>query len=388
MLMAPSRFRELLHKECEHTLTPEEAAEFAALLDDFKAKARPLYIACPVCNGGVTYSPRERATPWLCGQCGALLQEDASDITMHDWHEIDPTIEPMQLLGAFSLLVAGPGTVPCLRCGTAYPKNYSCCPELFLSALELFHSEMPSRRQAALDFLDTHSATLLNSLRGGFAKLFERHHCLSLRAAANKLSCGRELKLVLDYLPENPRLGSNGGYFAAIPSTFQDAILDSFRANKRLADGAVVQVPDEKLHVALDEHTNSIATIMKHVAGNLLSRWTDFLTTDGEKPDRDRDAEFVDTFRSRQELLDYWEQGWACLLAELNSLRPDDFTQSVMIRGMPHTLPLAIARSLGHTCYHVGQIVQLARHHAGDNWKTLTIPRGGSEQFNREHWGV
>src|SRR6516165_9663275 len=172
------------------------------------------------------------------------------------------------------------------------------------------------------------------------------------------------------------------------PSTeFMSAVINAFEANKRLADRAVEQVSDHKLHTALDVNTNSIAVIMKHVAGNLLSRWTDFLTTDGEKPWRNRDDEFVDTFRSREEILEYWERGWACLLKTLKSLKMDDLEKTVMIRGEPHSVPLALERSLGHTCYHVGQIVQVARIHVGDRWNTLTIPRGGSEQFNKANRG-
>src|SRR5688572_3614376 len=172
-----------------------------------------------------------------------------------------------------------------------------------------------------------------------------------------------------------------------IAAEFLSATINAFEANKRLADRAVAQVSDEKLHEALDENTNSIAVIMKHVAGNLLSRWTDFLTTDGEKPWRNRDDEFVDTFGSRAELLELWERGWACLLTTLRSLKPDDLEKTVTIRGEPHSVPLALARSLGHTCYHIGQIVQVARIHAGEKWNTLTIPRGGSEQFNKANWG-
>lgn len=171
-----------------------------------------------------------------------------------------------------------------------------------------------------------------------------------------------------------------------ISMIFLSAIIATFEANKRLADQAVQQIPDDKLHVALDSNTNSIAVIMKHVAGNLTSRWTDFLTTDGEKPHRHRDDEFVDTFRSRADLLDCWEQGWACLLTTLKALDSEDCGKTVMIRGEPHTVPLALERSLGHTCYHVGQIVQVARVLAGDNWNTLTIPRGGSQQFNKAKW--
>jgi hypothetical protein len=165
------------------------------------------------------------------------------------------------------------------------------------------------------------------------------------------------------------------------------AAINAFEANKRMADRAVAQVPDDKLHVALDANTNSIAVIMKHVAGNLLSRWTDFLTTDGEKPWRHRDGEFVESFKSRAELLEFWERGWACLIKTLRSLTPEDLGKTVFIRGEPHSVPLALERSLGHTCYHIGQIVQVARIHAGEQWNTLTIPRGKSEEFNKQHWG-
>src|SRR5687768_16544574 len=172
-----------------------------------------------------------------------------------------------------------------------------------------------------------------------------------------------------------------------IPAEFIAAIINAFEANKRLADRAVEQVADDKLHVALDANTNSIAVVMKHVAGNLTSRWTDFLTTDGEKPGRNRDDEFVDSFSSRRELLERWERGWACLRETLKGLTPEDFGKTVLIRGEPHSVPLALERSLGHTCYHIGQIVQVARIHAGKHWQTLTIPRGGSKQFNQENWG-
>lgn len=172
-----------------------------------------------------------------------------------------------------------------------------------------------------------------------------------------------------------------------IAAEFLSAAVNALEANKRLADRAVEQVPDDKLHVPLDANTNSIAVIMQHVAGNLLSRWTDFLTTDGEKPSRNRDQEFVESRRSRAELLELWERGWDCLLGTLGSLQPDDLERTVTIRGEPHSVPLALARSLGHTCYHVGQIVQMARIHAGEYWQTLTIPRGGSQQYNQAHWG-
>jgi Protein of unknown function (DUF1572) len=177
------------------------------------------------------------------------------------------------------------------------------------------------------------------------------------------------------------------GYHMDIPAEFLSATINAFEANKRLADRAVAQVPDDKLHVALNADTNSIAVIMKHVAGNLLSRWTDFLTTDGEKPERNRDGEFADSFRDRTDLLEFWERGWACLMGTLKSLKPEDLEKTVLIRGEPHSVPLALERSLGHFCYHIGQIVQLARIHAGKSWEILTIKRGGSEQFNKENWG-
>ena len=172
-----------------------------------------------------------------------------------------------------------------------------------------------------------------------------------------------------------------------IANEFVSATINAFEANKRLADRAIGQVPDDKLHTALDDNTNSIAVIVKHIAGNLISRWTDFLTTDGEKPWRNRDDEFVDSLGDRADILQLWETGWACLLSTLKSLKPEDLGKTITIRGEPHSVPLAMERSLGHTCYHIGQIVQVARIHAGEKWKTLTIPKGGSEQFNKANWG-
>jgi hypothetical protein len=168
-----------------------------------------------------------------------------------------------------------------------------------------------------------------------------------------------------------------------------DGAITAFRSHKGWADKAIAQLSDEKLHVALDPNTNSIAVIMKHVAGNLLSRWTDFLTTDGEKPWRNRDDEFVDTFttRARDELIACWESGWQRLLDSLADLTPDDLGRTVTIRGEPHSVPLAIQRSLAHCAYHVGQILLIARILAGDHWTTITIPRGASATFNRTVWG-
>jgi hypothetical protein len=165
---------------------------------------------------------------------------------------------------------------------------------------------------------------------------------------------------------------------------FLASTIREFRAQKSMAERAINQLSFEQLRVPLDENTNSIAVIMKHMAGNLLSRWRDFLTSDGEKPDRDRDGEFVDTFTSRDELMAFWERGWACALGSLESLTSDHLTKTVAIRSQPHSVVDAIQRSLAHTGYHVGQIVQLARYLAKDQWTTLTIPRGQSKRFNAQ----
>jgi hypothetical protein len=169
--------------------------------------------------------------------------------------------------------------------------------------------------------------------------------------------------------------------------SFLDGALTSLRANKGWADKAIAQLSDEKLHLALDPNTNSIAVIMKHVSGNLHSRWTDFLTTDGEKDWRNRDDEFVDTLASREELIAYWNTGWQRLFDCLMALSTDDLAKTVSIRGEKHSVPLAIQRSLAHSAYHVGQIVMIARILAGDHWTTITIPRGASAVFNQRVWG-
>ncbi len=182
-------------------------------------------------------------------------------------------------------------------------------------------------------------------------------------------------------------VGSARGRADEVGSTVLESAIASLRTNKGWADKAIGQLPDDKLHVALDENTNSIAVIMKHVAGNLLSRWTDFLTTDGEKPWRNRDDEFIDSFNSRDEVLAHWERGWNCLFDALAALEPADLSKTVTIRGEPHSVPLAIHRSLAHCGYHVGQIVMIARILAGDDWKTITIPRGESGTYNKAVWG-
>jgi hypothetical protein len=172
-----------------------------------------------------------------------------------------------------------------------------------------------------------------------------------------------------------------------VTATFASEAKIAFVYNKDLAERAVAQLDDAQLRIALHPETNSALVIMKHVAGNLLSRWTDFLTSDGEKPWRNRDDEFVDTFTSRRELMEYWQKGWTCLIDALDSLRPADMDATVTIRGEQLSVPLAISRSLSHCGYHVGQIVLISRILVGEGWTTLTIPKGGSKQHNATNWG-
>ena len=166
-------------------------------------------------------------------------------------------------------------------------------------------------------------------------------------------------------------------------SYLEDA-LAVFRQYKKLAERAMEQVTDEQLFLAANEESNSIAVIVKHMAGNMRSRWTDFLTTDGEKPDRNRDSEFMDPPRTWAELSQMWDEGWACLFGALEPLREEDMTRTVMIRGEAHSVMQAVNRQLAHYSYHVGQIVLLAKQFSYEKWTALTIPRNKSEEFNRK----
>jgi uncharacterized damage-inducible protein DinB len=159
---------------------------------------------------------------------------------------------------------------------------------------------------------------------------------------------------------------------------------DLFRYYKKLGERAMAQCSDEALFTILDTESNSIAIIVKHMAGNMRSRWTDFLTTDGEKPDRNRDTEFDEPPRTRTELMELWERGWKLLLSALEPLSDADLTRTITIRTEPHSVTQAINRQVAHYSYHVGQIVYLARHFAGDKWQTLTIPKKKSAEFNKK----
>jgi hypothetical protein len=158
--------------------------------------------------------------------------------------------------------------------------------------------------------------------------------------------------------------------------------IDGMRALKDLADKSIAQVDDEDLHRQLDDEANSIAVVMRHIGGNIRSRWTDFLTTDGEKPNRERDLEFEPPpARDRAAILSDWERAWQVLFATLSSLAPSDLMKTVTIRGEPHTVLRAIERQSRHYASHVGQIVLMAKHWRGGAWKTLSIPRGRSKDY-------
>ena len=164
----------------------------------------------------------------------------------------------------------------------------------------------------------------------------------------------------------------------------KDAVKE-FRKMKAQAERALAQVSEAQLFREIDAESNSLAVIMKHMSGNMRSRWTDFLASDGEKPDRQRDTEFeLETTDTKAALLERWEDGWRRVFAAVEPLREEDLLKTVLIRGEPHTVLQAIGRQLTHYSQHVGQILFLAKHLAGDKWQTLSIPRGKSEEFNEK----
>jgi hypothetical protein len=159
----------------------------------------------------------------------------------------------------------------------------------------------------------------------------------------------------------------------------------SLRAYKKMAEKALDQLKDDEFFIRLDEEGNSVAVIMKHMAGNMFSRWTDFLTTDGEKPNRNRDMEFViDPKMGKDAVLEYWQSGWQRVFEALEPLRADDLGKKILIRGEEHTVIQAINRQLMHYANHIGQIVFLAKHFRSAEWKSLSIPRNRSAEFNQE----
>jgi hypothetical protein len=167
-----------------------------------------------------------------------------------------------------------------------------------------------------------------------------------------------------------------------IAAHYLDEAHRQLRGNKRLAEGAMAQLKEDELFLALEPESNSIAVIVKHMAGNMRSRFTDFLTSDGEKPDRHRDTEFeLAVTTTRADLTKWWDAGWSQVFAALESLKPEDVLRKVTIRGEAHTVLQAINRQIAHYAYHTGQIVFLAKHIRCDKWKSLSIPRGQSEQY-------
>jgi len=170
----------------------------------------------------------------------------------------------------------------------------------------------------------------------------------------------------------------------ALGAHFLEDALKSFRDYKKLAEGALEQLDDAEFFRAIDDESNTIAVNMKHMAGNMLSRWTDFLTSDGEKANRERDMEFVMLPETtRADMIAYWERGWRCLFAAVEPLTADDLMRIVKIRGQDHTVVQAINRQIAHYAYHVGQIVYLAKHFKSSNWQTLSVPKNRSAEFNK-----
>jgi uncharacterized damage-inducible protein DinB len=166
-------------------------------------------------------------------------------------------------------------------------------------------------------------------------------------------------------------------------TSYLEDSLSLFRYYKDLAERAMAQLTDDQLLEALDSESNSIAIVVKHMTGNMKSRWPDFLTSDGEKPGRDRDAEFEDPAPTREALLAAWEAGWQCLFTALEPLSDADLQRTATIRGESHSVMQAINRQVAHYAYHCGQIVFLAKHLCGSEWKSLSIPRRKSAEFNR-----
>lgn len=166
-------------------------------------------------------------------------------------------------------------------------------------------------------------------------------------------------------------------------TSYLEDSLELFRYYKKQADCAMAQVSDQQLFATLDPEANSIAIIVKHMAGNMRSRWTDFLSSDGEKPTRNRDSEFVDPPPTRDALLADWEDGWSCVFSALEPLTDDDLDRTITIRGEAHSVMQAINRQVAHYPHHIGQIVLLAKHFAGERWESLSIPRNQSAEFNR-----
>jgi len=172
-----------------------------------------------------------------------------------------------------------------------------------------------------------------------------------------------------------------------IEQIYLDSAITRLSYYKMLGDKTMEQLTGEQLHWQPDGEPNSIYLIIKHLSGNMLSRWTDFLTSDGEKPWRDRDTEFEEAEASKENILELWEKGWTCMINALSALQPADLEKTIYIRNEPHFVIDAINRQLSHVPYHVGQIVYIGKMIKKDNWQSLSIPKGHSQDFNREKFG-
>jgi len=167
-----------------------------------------------------------------------------------------------------------------------------------------------------------------------------------------------------------------------VAAHYLDEARRQLRGHKHMGEAAMTQLRDEDLFLTLDSESNSVAILVKHLAGNMRSRFTDFLSTDGEKADRFRDGEFeITSATNRADVMKWWEEGWTCVFGAIESLKPEDVLRTVTIRGEPHTVLQAINRQIAHYAQHIGQIVFLAKHLRSNEWKTLSIPRGKSEEF-------
>lgn len=203
---------------------------------------------------------------------------------------------------------------------------------------------------------------------------------------ANDSGHSRRVTLHHTLGPTNHPRAVNETNFPNVASLVLTECVRVFHKQKTLGERAITQVGDDQLFAALNPEANSIAALVKHLHGNMRSRWTDFLTSDGEKPDRNRDSEFViaPDERTRPVVLQWWEYGWSCLLNAVTALTPADVHASVTIRGQSMTVITALLRQIDHYGQHVGQIVLLAKHLKGDKWQTLSIPRGKSAEFDAE----
>lgn len=167
-----------------------------------------------------------------------------------------------------------------------------------------------------------------------------------------------------------------------------EATKETAASYRKMIDAAVIQLTDEELFARPAEGINSVAIVLRHLGGNLRSRWSDFLTTDGEKPDRNRDSEFLDWEGNRASLIEHFDRGWSCFTKALAEISDENIATPIFIRGERHTIPQAVTRSINHTAYHVGQIVMIARMVHRGEWKWMTIPPGGSQTHNQATWGT